>query len=352
MAATHSQTRAGRDLSSARKHKKAKLSTPKSKTVLKKVISPQRRKNITSKQSQAKESQSVESQARESLETTAPTAAPIFTFMDLSGELRNQIYREALLSVDPIKVGQPRSCNPVHRGGLPSLLRVSSQIRKEAISIYYGENTFNFSDESVNNLTPSKRLCSAVRFRNWCEAMGVENIKWIKALNLTLIHCPSCIIHRLRWSWHYECDIFPFVDFAVKHPNCKIQLCEPQTHRGCGCGRHIIESPTIEKADFADMVKILNEPAWIQELESGNIVKILMHFRRYGERYEVSTVVYSRQASIRTSRENGWQALCDRLSLPYAFNLKPESVRGGMRFMMEVEKRQEPERGTEAMEVD
>lgn len=53
----------------------------------------------------------------------------------LSGELRNHIWRHVLVSDEPVLVNkeQPHS---------PSLLRTCTQIRTEATSIFFNENTF------------------------------------------------------------------------------------------------------------------------------------------------------------------------------------------------------------------
>jgi hypothetical protein len=93
---------------------------------------------------------------------------------------------------------------------------------------------------------------------------------------------------------------------------------------------------------------IIKEPAWVEEIAAGNIVKIQAHIR---EDIRVDEVTYAREASNRINNEasnriigeDKWQELCDKLSLNYAFGLKPASVRGGTRFMMQVRKRLIPD---------
>jgi hypothetical protein len=58
----------------------------------------------------------------------------IVPFFRLPAELRNRIYREALLSPEPVREGQE-----------PALLQISQQIRHEASGIWYGENQFIFT---------------------------------------------------------------------------------------------------------------------------------------------------------------------------------------------------------------
>jgi hypothetical protein len=65
----------------------------------------------------------------------------------LPGELRNKIYRYALVSqdIDPLTA---------EGKGRTSLLRVNRQIRAEAITFYYGENSFatEVTDETEQEL--------------------------------------------------------------------------------------------------------------------------------------------------------------------------------------------------------
>lgn len=61
----------------------------------------------------------------------------------LAGELRNEIWRLVVLERDPIKVRGVSSPNE------PALLAFNEQIRKEAIKIHYGENTFEFRAQPI-----------------------------------------------------------------------------------------------------------------------------------------------------------------------------------------------------------
>ena len=65
--------------------------------------------------------------------------------LGLPAELRNKIYRLALLSTEKIEVSDNNKPKE------PSLLMVNKQIRKEAIGIYYSENHFRFVVKAFNS---------------------------------------------------------------------------------------------------------------------------------------------------------------------------------------------------------
>ncbi|GIZ46507.1 hypothetical protein CKM354_000963300 [Cercospora kikuchii] len=109
--------------------------------------------------------------------------------LNLPGEIRNTIYRYALIKTKPMKV---TSKGP----GEPSLLRVCNRIRREARSIYYAENEFELHLEDFDGeaLVPFKNQYSY--FSNWltgqCLGVNVTNlmkgkpnwenlVAWIKA---------------------------------------------------------------------------------------------------------------------------------------------------------------------------
>lgn len=293
----------------------------------------------------------IQDRGRSKVLTLATT--PRAGFMDLSGELRNQIYREILHFEGEIIIGQKGQSGDrgTSRGSKPkaktlSLFQISSQIRKEAISIYYGENTFFYTGEILDRQGHiAKAICTAARFRKWYKDIGAESTKWIKKLRIGLKHCWTCN-HPLppcRPSTSY--DIYPYVEFAVKHPNCELKLTElgppySRCHLNCGCCRCPWPKTAIDTVLFSERTPIIKEPAWLEEIAAGNIVKIQAHISRD---FCVDKVIYAREASNHTNCEDRWQELCDKLSLNYAFDLKPESVRGGMRFMMQVQKREMPD---------
>ena len=328
----------------------------KQKSSIKKTIgSSQQNREEKSNQQRTKNAQPKKIQDRDRSKVPTLTTTPRVGFMDLSGELRNQIYREVLHFKDEIIIGQKgrRGNRGASRGSKPqaktlSLLQISSQIRKEAISIYYGENAFFYTGEILDRQGHlAKAICTAARFRKWCEDMGAENIKWIKKLQIGLKHCWTCNrpLAPCRPSKIY--DMYPYVEFALKNPNCELKLAEPRppysqchVHINCGCCSCPWPRTATDPVLFSERTPIIKEPAWVEEIAAGNIAKIQAHI---GRDFRVDKVIYAREASDHINREDRWQELCDKLSLNYAFDLKPESVRGGMRFMMQVQKREMPD---------
>lgn len=76
-------------------------------------------------------------------------------FLDLPGEMRNEIYRYVLVQDTPISTGisWSRSYFPVRdtyrlKGPQPAISRICRQVRLEALSVFYGENTFLFKAQS------------------------------------------------------------------------------------------------------------------------------------------------------------------------------------------------------------
>ncbi|TKA70392.1 hypothetical protein B0A55_05615 [Friedmanniomyces simplex] len=73
----------------------------------------------------------------EAIQATAESE-PESPFLRIPGELRNEIYRYALLEDDTIKI------NKHAKPAQPGMLQTNRQCRKEAGDIYYHENTFLF----------------------------------------------------------------------------------------------------------------------------------------------------------------------------------------------------------------
>ena len=345
MAVFRKPRRAGKAGAPAKKPTKKQNLVSKQKSSMKKTVgSSQQDREGKSSQKWTKKARPEKIQDRDRSEVPVLATTPRVGFMDLSGELRNRIYREVLHFEGAIMIGQKdqsgdrgTSRHSDSRAKTPSLLQISSQIRKEAISIYYGENTFLYTGEILNHQDHlPKAICTAVHFQKWCEDIGAENIKWIKKLQIRFRNYWIC--NRPpppRWP-STICDIYPYVEFAIKHPNCELELAEVRPPLifliNCGCyhPRSVL---------FSERMPIIKDPAWVEEIAAGNIVKIQAHI---GRDIGVDKVIYARKASNRTNREYKWQELCDKLSLDYAFDLEPQSVRGGTGFTMHVQKRQMP----------
>ncbi|PPJ56298.1 hypothetical protein CBER1_00667 [Cercospora berteroae] len=108
---------------------------------------------------------------RQTSTSPQPNTAPRATFLDLPGELRNYVYRLALRRRGPItivcssssalsskrtnvKKPDPKQIelnsqqHDLRKGG-PALLYVSKEIRREVSEIYYLENTFLFTNATL-----------------------------------------------------------------------------------------------------------------------------------------------------------------------------------------------------------
>ncbi|KAK3066347.1 hypothetical protein LTR53_017345, partial [Teratosphaeriaceae sp. CCFEE 6253] len=72
----------------------------------------------------------------------APDSADTSRFLALPAELRNTIYRFALVPPGEINVEGPARMQP-------ALLRASRQLRQEALSIYYSDNRFSFTVQNM-----------------------------------------------------------------------------------------------------------------------------------------------------------------------------------------------------------
>ena len=101
--------------------------------------------------------------------------------LDLPPELRNSIYRLALRNIRPIK---PLTGRP------PALVQANKQIRAEATSIYYAENTFSIA------LT----ACTATAITKWTHSLGQRNATLIPSINVYCGNDPKSKkrLHILR----------------------------------------------------------------------------------------------------------------------------------------------------------
>lgn len=83
-------------------------------------------------------------------------------FFRLSAELRNHIYRAVLVEKENIPIdtgGNPRA-GKVDTFAQPGILQTCTQVRQEACSIYYLENSFTFE---LRNLDTNKLICFCIQ---------------------------------------------------------------------------------------------------------------------------------------------------------------------------------------------
>ncbi|KAK0255139.1 hypothetical protein LTR91_019939 [Friedmanniomyces endolithicus] len=125
-----------------------------------------------------------------------PDSFPLF--LRLPPELRNQIYRFALVSL-----------NIIHLEGACPLLRKTSQLRNEAASIYYSENTFRMEIRAMAGaeMAPFRRL--QLRYRKSMRSnfrYGLDDrVNWANLLEwMKAYHDPQ--IPVVRWYLSSERD--------------------------------------------------------------------------------------------------------------------------------------------------
>ncbi|KAF2804854.1 uncharacterized protein BDZ99DRAFT_467102 [Mytilinidion resinicola] len=309
------------------------------------------------------------------------TAEPKTGFMGLSGELRNFIYRLALVSKDPllvyldidpepereetpehlptqhaterpsmftngrINIARPKP-KPLDNPPTVALLQVSRQVRREARSIYYAENLFTIHNDFTKFYINSKleETRQIERFRAWQIDLG-DSLQWIKRLHV----CTYKFIGA---------ELVPYVMFATEHPDVSIEV--SSMHGACArCEEDRTEPP--ELVPLAEKLAILKSPGWIEELQAGNIEEMCIwrhrdnptrvpphgaHYTIVGPRwyYRVVKVSYGIEASRRIKGARKWQELCEKLSQHYEFTLEPLKLRKGPSYLMKVAPRHRSER--------
>ncbi|KAF2495815.1 hypothetical protein BU16DRAFT_617353 [Lophium mytilinum] len=285
-------------------------------------------------------------------------------FLSLSGELRNVIYQQTLVYDEKIVVGwgdtkkkrQYQDPTAVLPTGVPALLQVCRQIREEGLSVFYSENTFVLHYEfRAWELRHSPR--NFKRFMDWCAVLG-HNIRWLKKIRL----CFSCTGNTVE-MWRGKLDILPLLEFAVDHSDVSIEVTEvwvPDCWHGgreCICVRPALSGHSCvcefrqkglsgccctsrpgntQLCQLADMFPILKSPEWIDEIRSGNIARLLVWLvtppglSRPLEAFNptVCQVTYGFHAAHQLKDKENLRFLCQKLSLPYCFDLRRQSLYG------------------------
>jgi hypothetical protein len=263
-------------------------------------------------------------------------------FFSLSGELRNIIYRLALVheSALYVYVGRPHHVMTDALNDPPAraLLHVSRQIRLEASSIYYGENMFSIhNDNGPYTQKDKRRTANVTNFQTWLADLG-ENARWIKRLHICTTHCSG---------FSDTMDIAAYVKFAAQHPDVSVEVNEELCAR---CDSWSPMSATMNLVPLAQKLALLNMPAWVDEIKAGNIAgmrvmviqntppsSLWLPFGAPNPRwiFRLASVSYSIEATKQLKGMGKWQALCEKLSLSSSFELMPGSSRGS-RFSMRV----------------
>ena len=100
--------------------------------------------------------------------------------LGLPAELRNRIYRYALVGQAPVDVGAKKTLDE------PALLAVCKQIRNEALAIYYHESRFHVCAPFTISYDSTKWLVSTA----WLRALDTERLHLINDL---LLSCEAHI---------------------------------------------------------------------------------------------------------------------------------------------------------------
>lgn len=91
-------------------------------------------------------------------------ALPTSPLLRLPGELRNEIYRYALVEADNEHIRISKHIKPAQ----PGILQVNRQCRKESADIFYAENTFAFG---ISHFDAAIYIswCKSSSRRRWCQ---------------------------------------------------------------------------------------------------------------------------------------------------------------------------------------
>lgn len=115
------------------------------------------------------------------------------SFLDLPPELRNTIYKEALIQPEPDSLGarESKASDQVQYSFIPkrtfhALTQTSKQVRSETIPMFYASNTFAISISTRKQLYPFRRLICADKYvATWALAASEQAIGSIRSLRLS-----------------------------------------------------------------------------------------------------------------------------------------------------------------------
>ena len=122
--------------------------------------------------------------------------------MDLPGELKNRIYFYSLVRPDNIEITAQNW--PTHQ---PALLKTCKQIRSEALSIFYNENTIS---ANIDDWSPAvKNACHALWDRYELKTTKFSHyftgkphwqnlVEWLKAWSQGTMKGISDVVHKSR----------------------------------------------------------------------------------------------------------------------------------------------------------
>lgn len=115
--------------------------------------------------------------------------AKLFRFAYLPAEMRNRVYGLAMPSSGYRRIF--RSPRPTYFGRMdryPVLLSTSSQLRREALPMFYANTRFDLVFNSVHK-DPSRLEDAMNGFRHWIRDLVKDNLKYLRKVVVTEISC-------------------------------------------------------------------------------------------------------------------------------------------------------------------
>lgn len=136
------------------------------------------------------------------------TKANAFRFLDLPGELRNEIYELCTKCETPVAMqlmhgSDDEDITIITRLSHPQIAQVNKQLRRESLDIFYSVNTFR----TTVNLVVTHDL---VALSQYLERVGEENCRPIKSIQVSLY----------RWEFVSLEAMTAWVLFQSKPPGC------------------------------------------------------------------------------------------------------------------------------------
>lgn len=183
--------------------------------------------------------------------TIQPPPAKGKGFLELPGDIRNIIYRYAVVhehDIDVAAVTRPGGHGSRWRTNLPLTCR---QIRREVDSIFFGENVFVFDVGRLNSSIDdhftvfSKDVAgSAANISGWLSTISAENVAHIRHIRI-----------RLDLSHLHIGVMFVLLDVRLtnQQPGVEIALCKT-----CRQGRTVIRQYRDQSDMVSHMTSIIN----------------------------------------------------------------------------------------------
>lgn len=141
-----------------------------------------------------------------------------FPLLDLLPELQLKVYEFLVTFDDPI---YPRELMPLNRthdelnmnnivmgraypsSGQPNITKVSRQVRKDALALYYSRNLFRMD----NNVTETSCMVPFSRYPSFEDAHHLRHLRRIECLVKLADHCPNPASQKPSRSYTFELEV-------------------------------------------------------------------------------------------------------------------------------------------------